>query len=72
MNLNPNCCGGHCWFDKGEVRVYPIGAGGNLILCRACWNHENAYNRWRGRETGRPENWPVRNWDEAEVYANAE
>lgn len=43
MAQNPNCCGGNCCTDHGEVRVYPLGGGANLILCKCCWAHENRY-----------------------------
>lgn len=68
MNLNPMCCGGRCREATGEVRVYPLGYGANLIICRACWAHENQYRFERGRETGESENWPQHNWSTAEVY----
>ncbi len=67
-DTNPNCDGSHCTHHGGEVRLYPLGTGplhGNLILCRACFAHENAYNRARGRETGAPENFPEHAWDTA-------
>ena len=65
---NPMCDGSHCRSDAGEVRLYPLGAGGNLILCHACWATENRYRYERGRETRAPENWPQENWYEAKVY----
>ena len=65
---NPMCDGSHCRSDAGEVRRYSLGAGGNLILCHACWAAENRYRYERGRETRAPENWPQENWYEAEVY----
>ena len=65
---NPNCDGSHCHGQHGEVRVYPLGAGGNLILCHTCWAHENRYRYERGRETGHPENFPQINWDNGERY----
>jgi hypothetical protein len=65
---NPNCDGGNCRSDTGPVRVYPLGGGGNLILCSACWDQENRYRLDRGRETRAPENWPTVAWDAAEVY----
>lgn len=68
MNKNPDCCGSHCASERGEVRVYPIGGGGNLIICRACWDHENHYRRLKGIHYGRPEEWPVLDWNTAEVY----
>ena len=69
-NKNYNCDGAHCGDPHGEVRVYPLGAGGNLILCIACAAHENAYRFERGRETGRPADFPQVNWFACEVYGN--
>ncbi|MPZ19545.1 MAG: hypothetical protein GEV06_16735 [Luteitalea sp.] len=68
MPHNPNCDGDHCRVETGEVRVYPLGAGGNLILCIACFAHENRYHYNRGHETGRPDDWPHVNWNTAEKY----
>lgn len=63
MNKNWNCDGGVCTKEDGPVRVYPLGSGGNLIVCQACWEHENRYRRSRG--------WTVINWNTAEEYNNA-
>ena len=68
MKPNPNCSGGHCRSETGKVRVYPLGGGANLILCRSCWAHENQYRYERGRETGRPQDWPQQEWHAAEIY----
>jgi hypothetical protein len=68
MTQNPNCDGDKCQYGTGEVRVYPLGGGGNLILCRACWIHENNYRHSRGVETGAPENWPQVMWASSKVY----
>jgi hypothetical protein len=84
MSLNPMCCGSHCRSEKGPVKVYPLGGGANLILCRACWEWENSYRRGRGFETGStitgkttsPNNienkFPTVNWGTAEVYGEEE
>jgi hypothetical protein len=68
---NWNCDNDKCTDPHGEVRLYPIGGGGNLILCRACWTHENRYRADRGRDTGRPADWPQLDWSTAEVYKPA-
>ena len=68
MNKNLNCDGGYCQEATSEVRVYPLGGGANLILCHACWAHENRYRHERGREQNRPQDWPQVNWQTAEVY----
>lgn len=71
MTHNPNCDGDHCQTERGQVRVYPLGGSGNLILCAACWAQENRYRRERGQETRNPTDWPQVNWIEAEVYDGA-
>ena len=68
-DINPNCDGSHCPDPNGQVRVYPLGSGGNIIVCQTCAAHENRYRYERGRETGAPENWPQVNWFKCEVYA---
>ena len=67
-NKNWNCSGERCVTPNGEVRVYPLGGGANLILCRACWTHENLYRHSRGVTSKRPQDWPQQNWQAAEVY----
>lgn len=68
MPQNNNCDGGTAHSSNPQVRVYPLGGGGNLILCRLCWDHENRYRCWRGTETGRHQDWPVESWDHSEIY----
>ena len=63
-----NDCDGAGPHRGSEIRVYPLGAGGNLLLCEACWQRENQYRRERGQDTGAPENWPLEVWNTAEVY----
>jgi hypothetical protein len=65
---NYNCDGSHCRQPDGQVRVYPTGAGGNLILCMACFAHENRYRYERAFETRRPEDFPQVDWATAEIY----
>lgn len=67
-NKNPNCSGDQCREPNGTVRTYPLGGGANLILCQACWAHENRYRYERGRDTGCPENWPQVDWFKCEEY----
>lgn len=66
--INSYCDGAHCTDPNGEVRVYPLGGGANLILCQSCAAHENRYRYQRGKDTGRPEDWPQVNWYACEVY----
>lgn len=68
---NWNCDKDKCRYPKGEVRLYPIGGGGNMILCHACWAHENRYRFDRGIVSRQPENWPQLDWTKAEVYKKA-
>lgn len=67
-NINPNCDGSHCREARGQVRLYPLGAGGNLILCGACFAHENRYRAERAAETKRLADWPQVLWQTAKPY----
>jgi len=70
---NYSCDGDHCRDPRSEVRVYPLGGGANLIMCRACFAHENRYRMERAREPGiDPANFPTVNWDTATVYKTGE
>lgn len=59
---NPNCCGARCTKEKGEVRILPIGGGGNLTLCRACFKHEMSYRRTAYRNPELPD------WHSLKLY----
>lgn len=72
MTHNPNCDGSHCHTAQGEVRRYPLGGGANLILCSACFAHENGYRRGRAVETRDPSAWPQVPWDSATAYPERE
>ena len=66
---NPNCDGDHCR-KPGEVRLYPLGGGGNLILCRQCFTEENAFRLSQQRKHYRDAaSWPLVDWTTAEHYA---
>ena len=67
---NPNCDGSRCREARGQTRLYPLGGGGNLILCHACWAHENRYRHLRAVETKNPDNWPQHDWAKAENYTS--
>ena len=41
--MNVLCEGQNCTEATGEVRLYPIGGGGNMVLCRDCWDAHNAF-----------------------------
>ncbi len=64
---NNNCDGDHCRSETGDVRVLPYGGGGNLILCRACYEHEMAFRRERNLAVWSPFELPA--WDSLKVYA---
>lgn len=74
-NNNANCDGEHC-VDAGEVRVYPLGGGANLILCMRCFAHENRYRfervqtyvRGGGTRERALVEWPQVDWATAERY----
>jgi len=56
----------------GEIRVYPIGGGGNMLYCQNCFAYENKYNAYRVKtDKVDPENFKQVNWATAKVYRNA-
>ena len=65
--MENNNCDGAGPHTEGEVRVYPLGSGGNLILCLSCWARENRYRYERGQETD-PKKWTQENWFQAQTY----
>ena len=60
---NWNCDGDHCTSSTGEVKLYPLPGGGNLILCHACWANEN---KWRFNQK---KDLPQHDWSVAELYS---
>ncbi len=68
---NPNCDGGVCRSTRGEVRTLPYGGGGNLILCRACYEHEIQYRRERNKELAESCRFDLPTWDSLRVYEGA-
>ena len=68
---NPMCDGSSCMRKNDPVRLYPLGGGGNLILCEACFAHENLYRQHRAKETAQPWNWPQVDWTKATAYETA-
>ena len=70
--LAANCDGSGPHGYQAETRTYPLGGGGNLILCLACAARENRYRYERGRETGAPDNWPQVDYQQCDVYATQE
>lgn len=68
-----NNCDGGGPHRPGEVRVYPIGGGGNLILCQACWAHEVGFEIERLRAARVPNSeWNLLKWEDAQVYKGDE
>ncbi|MCK9567471.1 hypothetical protein M0R72_00815 [Candidatus Pacearchaeota archaeon] len=71
--LNPpvqcqGCDGGCCTEEHGELRKLPVG-GGNLILCRPCFDHEM---RYRHDEVMRGIQFELPSWESLEIYSSQE
>ena len=62
-NVNCDGSGPHA---AGTMRLMPTGGGGNLILCRACWQRELEYRRERNCVVASPFTLPT--WEEGEIY----
>ena len=68
---NPNCDGGHCRAEAGEVRTLPMSKEpyhGNLILCRACHVAEIAWRKGRNKELTGSAKFDTPKWEALEVY----
>lgn len=67
---NPNCDGGHCTSETGQVRVLPTGGDSNAILCRSCYAHEMRFRRERNGSILHPVAVPfdLPEWDNLKVY----
>lgn len=65
---NPNCGGGRCRQNTGEVRVFPTGGDSNAILCRACFDYEIQSRRERNAKLGQFAQFKLPAWDACEVY----
>lgn len=67
---NPNCDGGRCLSDKGEVRVLPTGGDSNAILCRVCYSYEMHFRRERNASVLHPVCTPfdLPEWETLKVY----
>lgn len=69
-------CDGSGPHAPGDIRVYPLGAGGNLLLCAACWEKENNFRTHKAKEAYEAgsnlfrvdHNWPLIDWHTAERY----
>jgi hypothetical protein len=63
---NNMCDGGCCVTTDGEVRVLPLDEGSNLILCRACFEHEMAFRRDENKRV--PVLYEILAWESLKVY----
>ncbi len=70
-NRNSMCDGSHCKVVNGEVRLLPYGGGGNMIYCRACYEHEMSYRRERNRDMGY-QAFELPKWEDLKVYTVGE
>jgi len=73
MNWADRNCEGAGPHNGREVRLYPTGGGGNLILCCACWRRENRFRHERGQEyTAALTLFPTLDWTRGVIVARGE
>ena len=60
-------CGGNGSHTGKEVRMLPY-TGGNLILCRSCFNREIAYRRERNKNLSKDARFTTPKWKTLNVY----
>ncbi len=67
MIENTNCDKTKCTSSHSEVRLLPYGGGGNMIVCKACYEHEMEYRHDRNKET-REDRFLLPEWEDLKVY----
>ena len=67
-----NNCDGSGPHSLGDVRVMPMGGGGNLILCLRCWMKENTYRIERNRDLADFAKFEIIDWQNAKKYGGDE
>ena len=65
---NDNCDNNKCLYAGGKVRLLQGGGGGNLILCRACYQFEINYRNQRNRDLDADHQFLTPEWRTLEVY----
>lgn len=65
---NPNCDNDKCTSATSEVRVLPSGGDSNLILCRACFNHEIRFREERNQKLADDCKIKPPHWESLKVY----
>lgn len=74
MNIhvqNNMCDGSRCRSNVGEVRILSTGGSGNVIVCRACFDHEIAFRRERNKELSSDAAFDLPRWEDLKVYGEA-
>jgi hypothetical protein len=68
---NPNCDNDKCACANGEIRVLRLSKdplGSNLLICRACFEHELRWRRVRNTELSPEAAFPLPAWEDLKVY----
>lgn len=71
MAKNNMCDNDKCRSETGEVRVLPLAGDGNLILCRACYDHEMRWRRERNLALADDCKFDLPAWESLKVYEAA-
>jgi hypothetical protein len=69
MPRNSNCDYDNCTDATGQVRLLPIGGGGNAILCYACYCHEIEWRQERNKELDGAGRFDIPDWTDLKIYA---
>lgn len=61
-----NECDGSGPHSGTQTRCLPAAVGGNLILCRSCFDYELAWRKERNKHVATP--FALPKWDECKIY----
>ena len=64
---HPQCCGGHCFSAKGDVRTVKYPGGMTMDFCRHCYDKEMDYRRNRNFSLSPEVQWEIVPWDKAPI-----
>jgi hypothetical protein len=68
QQMQNNNCDGSGPHTEGTVKLLRSGGDSNLILCRACWEHEVDWRRRRNLELDASFRWDLPEWSTGEIY----
>lgn len=68
MSKNWGCDNDKCTDANSEIRVLPTGGSSNALLCKACYQQEIYFRKFRNLELDKANQFKIPNWLDLKVY----